>query len=101
MRPEKLREGAPVAGRYALREKIQLGGVAAIFRADDLHTGGNVAVKFLHPVQSDWDEATKRFEREVRVGGAINHHNVCRILDAGRHEDGRPFLVMELMEGES
>ena len=85
-------------GRYLLETELATGGVGTVFRARSRDTGERVAVKVLHPAPDE--ETRRRFEQEARLGETFNHVNVVRVLDHGRH-DGRDFLVMELVEGES
>lgn len=89
-----------VAGRYALRSEIGRGGCAVVYEADDLRLGRHVAVKVLREGARDL-QASARLAREARAGAAIHHPNVCGLLDAGNLEDGRPFLVMERLHGET
>jgi predicted Ser/Thr protein kinase len=85
-------------GRYVLETEIGQGGVGTVFRARALDTGARVAVKVLHAGPDA--ETRLRFEQEARLGETFNHVNVVRVLDHGRHE-GKDFLVMELVEGET
>jgi serine/threonine-protein kinase len=92
---------APVlAGRYALRAEIGRGGCAVIFEAHDLRLGRLVALKVVRHDARDVN-AHARFAREARACAAIHHPNVCGLSDAGYLEDGRPYLVMERLQGET
>ena len=90
---------SPLEGRYAIRAQLGTGGNGRVFRADDLKLGRAVAVKMLGGNTAR--EAVQRLEREGRVASAINHPNVCAVSDIGRLRNGLPFLVLELLEGES
>lgn len=92
--------GAVIAGRYALRAEIGRGGCATVYEAHDLRLGRLVALKLVKTDASD-AKAHARLEREARAGAAIHHPNVCGISDAGYLDDGRPFLVMERLHGET
>ena len=93
---------APLEGRYAIRRELGAGGHGRVFLAEDLKLGRAVAVKVLGPVsQGTENEVLQRFEREGRVSSAINHPNVCAVSDIGRLPNGLPFLVMELLTGET
>ena len=85
-------------GRYAVESEIGSGGVAAVYRARCAATQRPCAVKILHEIP---DEDTRmRFEQEARLGETFENPHVVRVLDHGKHE-GRDFLVMELVEGDS
>jgi serine/threonine-protein kinase len=89
-----------LAGRYALHAEIGRGGCAVVYEAQDLRLGRVVALKLVKENARDV-QATARLAREARAGAAIHHPNVCGIVDAGYLEDGRPFLVMERLHGET
>ncbi len=95
-------EGLVIASRYRLEAMIGEGGMARVWRAKDLTLARAVAVKFLF-LREDRDRRTMldRFLREARIAAAVRHPNVVDLLDFGTTEDGRPFMVMELLEGES
>jgi serine/threonine-protein kinase len=89
-----------IAGRYALRAEIGRGGCATVYEAHDLRLGRLVALKMVKENARD-AQATARFTREARAAAAIHHPNVCGVSDAGFLEDGRPYLVMERLHGET
>jgi serine/threonine-protein kinase len=95
-------DGSIIAKRYELQALIGEGGMARVWRATDLTLARAVAVKFLF-LREDRDRRTMidRFLREARIAAAVRHANVVDLLDFGTTEDGRPFMVMELLEGES
>ncbi len=90
--------GALLAQRYALRAPLASGGFARIFQAEDVKLGRPVAVKLLDGNDA---EARHRLEREARITGSISHPNVCAVTDVATLPDGTPFLVMELLVGET
>ncbi len=90
-----------VAGRYQLGELIGQGSMARVFRANDLDNGRPVAVKILDRRFADSERECRRFFGEAQVLLAIDHPGVVRVLDVGKLLDGRPFLVIEYLEGES
>src|SRR5687768_14246810 len=87
-------------GRYRLGPTLGSGGMAEVRRAEDLALGRPVAVKLLHPHLATDPAFMERFEREARLAAGLSHPGVVAVFDRGV-ADGRPFLVMELVEGES
>jgi serine/threonine protein kinase/tetratricopeptide (TPR) repeat protein len=83
---------------YELLEPIGRDGATEIYRAHDTRLGRNVAVRLLRPEEVSRPEAIERFRREARIASLVNHPNICTVHDSGE-EDGRPFLVLELLEG--
>ena len=90
-----------LADRWALVEKIDEGAMGEIFSARHAVLGHAVAVKVLIPSVSREKAAIERFLREARIAARLQHRNVVRVEDFGVAADGRPFLVMELLRGES
>lgn len=87
-----------IAGRYALEALIGRGGSAEVWRADDTALGRTVALKLVTVVA---DESSKRAGDEARTLARLNHPGLVPVYDAGTDDDGRPWVVMELVEGET
>jgi Tol biopolymer transport system component len=87
-------------GPYKILAPLGAGGMGEVYRAHDTRLGRGVAIKVIPAELARDRERIKRFEQEARAAGALNHPNVCTILDLGTHE-GSPFVVMELLEGET
>lgn len=87
-------------GRYRLEDKIGEGGMGTVFIAHDSELDRKVAVKLLAAALVNDAEVLERFEREARLTAKLDHPNIIPIYDVGRHE-GRPFIVMKLLQGDS
>ncbi|MCZ7678078.1 MAG: serine/threonine protein kinase [Sandaracinaceae bacterium] len=90
--------GRLVAGRFRLVQELGAGGIAVVFRAEDEELSRAVAVKILQEGGHGRAELRARFEREAKVLAALSHPNIVSLVDYGV-EDGRAFLVMELLRG--
>ncbi|MDB4945093.1 MAG: serine/threonine protein kinase [Labilithrix sp.] len=91
--------GKTIAGRYVLRGVIGHGGMGAVYEAEHLGLGKRVAVKFIDAEFARDEHVVARFAREARAMSAIESAHIVTVFDAGT-DDGRPYLVMELLRGE-
>jgi tetratricopeptide (TPR) repeat protein len=98
---EILEIGSVIDGRYRLEGVLGDGGMAQVYRAEHLGLGRTVAVKVLHANLTRSPEAVTRFQREAITSGRLAHPNIVTITDSGVLPDGRCFLVMEALDGET
>ena len=87
-------------GPYEILSSLGAGGMGEVFRARDPRLGRDVAIKILPGSFSSDPDRLKRFEQEARAAGVLNHPNVTAVYDVGTH-DGAPYVVQELLEGET
>ena len=87
-------------GRYEIRAKIGEGGMGEVYRARDEKLKRDVAIKVLPTAFSQDPERLRRFEQEAQAAGSLNHPNILAVYDVGAHE-GAPYVVSELLEGET
>ena len=91
--------GDEIAGRYRMTKLLGMGNYGTVFCALDLMSGAEVAVKVLHDRHTTSRDLVGRLLREARIAREIAHPGVARVLDAGRDDEGRVYLVLEKLEG--
>src|SRR5437879_9499639 len=89
-----------IIGQYSVVSLIGEGGMGEVYRARDTKLGRDVAIKVLPAAFSEDSERLRRFEQEAQAAGALNHPNILVIFHIGTH-DGAPYIVSELLEGET
>jgi serine/threonine protein kinase len=87
-------------GPYEIQSPLGAGGMGEVYRARDSRLGREVAVKVLRAGCSDDPERLRRFEQEARATATLNHPNILAVFDVGR-QDKSPYIVSELLDGES
>ena len=89
-----------LAGRYRLERQLGKGGMGSVWLAEHLSLRSWVAVKLMDPAIAATPEGAERFRREAQAAASLRSAHVVQVLDYGVHET-TPYLVMELMQGES
>ncbi|HYQ30358.1 MAG TPA: serine/threonine-protein kinase [Polyangiaceae bacterium] len=89
-----------VAGKYRLTRLLGRGGMGAVWEGTHISLGTRVAVKFIDAEYAESPEARSRFENEARAAARLRSKHVVEVYDHGVSEDGRPFIVMEFLQGE-
>ncbi|HEV3263039.1 MAG TPA: serine/threonine-protein kinase, partial [Gemmataceae bacterium] len=90
-----------VTQRYTLGDELARGGMGVVYRATDTVLGREVAVKVLHEKYTSESGAALRFAGEARITGQLQHPSIPPVHDLGTLPDGRPFLAMKLIKGQT
>ena len=86
---------------YRLIQLLGRGGMGEVYLADDLTLGRKVAIKFLLADKTDDPAARRRLVREAQAAAALDHPHICTVYDTGETADGRVYVVMQYVEGET
>ncbi|MEO6950973.1 MAG: serine/threonine-protein kinase [Polyangia bacterium] len=93
--------GQTLVGRYQLIRRVGEGGMGMVYEATQEALSRSVAVKVLRDKYADRSEVARRLVQEAKLASSIEHEHIVRIFDSGVTPDGRPFIVMEHLRGES
>src|SRR5215204_3607872 len=88
-------------GPYEIVGALGAGGMGEVYKARDERLARDVAIKLVAAHATDSTRARERFKREAQAAAALQHPNICTIYDVGETADGRAFIVMELLQGET
>jgi serine/threonine protein kinase len=94
-------EGVTLSGRYLVKRKVGQGGMGAVFEATHTEIGGRYAIKVLLDKYAQRDAIVKRLKQEAQLATSLDHEHIIRVTDFGNTDDGRTFVVMEYLDGES
>src|SRR6516225_5432589 len=89
-----------IAGKYQLVRMIGRGGMGSVWEARHISLGTSSAIKFIEAEYADSQEARSRFDKEAKAAATIQSKHAIQIFDHGVTEDGRPYIVMEMLVGE-
>lgn len=93
--------GQLMPGGYRILDLLGVGGMGRVYRAEQQTLGRTVAVKVIHPHLLADDKSLVRFLTEARATSQLNHPNTVSVIDFGKLDDGKPYLVMEFLRGQN
>src|SRR5262245_20033447 len=97
----ELAPGLTIREKYQVIDKLGAGGMAVVYRVRHLAFGETFAIKVVNALLSENEELLKRFKNEAIIARRLRHPNAVRVDDLDTTDDGRPFIVMEYVEGQS
>ncbi|MEN0014539.1 MAG: protein kinase, partial [Solirubrobacteraceae bacterium] len=95
---ERIGPGSVIAGRYQVESQLGYGGMAVVYRAEDIQLGRKVAVKVLHAQYAEDNDFVERFRREAKAAAQLQHPGIVAVYDTGSW-NGTWYIAMELLEG--
>src|SRR5579864_4643876 len=97
--PISVKPGEVLAGKYRVERVLGEGGMGVVVAATNLALGSTVAIKLLRPSAVQNPEALGRFQREAQAASKLKSEHVASVTDLGNLPDGRPYMVMEYLQG--
>jgi len=97
----KLVQGSVFAGKYKILERLGIGGMGVVYKAEDSKLKRTVALKFLSPELTQNERARERFIHEAQAASALDHPNICTIHEIDETEEGQMYIAMAFYTGES
>ncbi|MCK6550856.1 protein kinase, partial [Myxococcota bacterium] len=94
-----MRAGEVIAGRFEISRAVSSGGLSVVCLAIDRRTGNEVAAKIIN-IQPTEEALARRIQREIAILETLSHPNIVACLGSGALPDGRPYLILEWLEGE-
>jgi serine/threonine protein kinase len=94
-------EGSIIRGKYQITRQVGVGGMATVYQAEHVHFRETCALKVINPTMIHDEALVERFMREAVLTRKLRHPNAIRVEDIDRAEDGSPFMVMELLQGQT
>src|SRR5687767_12566474 len=101
MFPEELATGTVLRGTYEVVGRVGRGGMGVVYEVTHARLAGRYALKLFARDDADAGEARKRFRREADIVSSLRHPHIVQVVDFDEMPDGRPYLVMEMLDGEN